>query len=251
MAIKVYQDDAANLKFVDTIQTTARTLDYIVKGTGSIAESQTLTNKTLTSPLFTGTIDGWITAGTFTYASATTITVASGAASIYQKGDKIKLTQTTVKYFYITAVADTLLTVTGGTDYTVANAAITLPYYSHIENPLGFPTAFTSALTYGAETGTWTSVTAAMSRFRLIGKTCFIGGAYEGTTSDSTTYLTITLPVAPLNANNELINVIVRNGAGWFVSTGGGEFYSSILRVSYTFTAGANRGFKLQGFYEI
>ncbi len=44
--------------------------------------------------------DGWQPANeTWTYASATTITVPSGAASKYAKGDKIKLTQTTVKYF--------------------------------------------------------------------------------------------------------------------------------------------------------
>jgi len=42
--------------------------------------TETLTNKTLTSPVFQGTIDGWIGAtGTWTYASATTITVPSGA----------------------------------------------------------------------------------------------------------------------------------------------------------------------------
>jgi hypothetical protein len=88
---------------------------------------------------------GWSTAGeTWTYASASTITVPSGAASRFRKGDKIKLTQTTVKYFYIVGVADTVLTVTGGGDYTVANAAITSPYYSHAENPLDFPPAFTT-----------------------------------------------------------------------------------------------------------
>jgi hypothetical protein len=89
--------------------------------------------------------DGWLDPiETWTYASASTITVPSGAASKYSVGDKIKLTQTTVKYFYVTAVADTLLTVTGGSDYTVANAAITSNYYSH-SNPVGFPGGFVLA----------------------------------------------------------------------------------------------------------
>lgn len=87
--------------------------------------------------------DGWVDPSeTWTYASATTITVPTGAASKYAVGDKIKLTQTTVKYFYVTAVADTLLTVTAGTDYTVANAAITSPYYSKVESPVGHPIWF-------------------------------------------------------------------------------------------------------------
>lgn len=86
---------------------------------------------------------GWIDPEeTWTYASATTITVPSGAASKYAVGDKIKLTQTTVKYFYITAVADTLLTVTGGSDYTLTNTAITDFYYSKAASPLGFPQWF-------------------------------------------------------------------------------------------------------------
>jgi hypothetical protein len=76
--------------------------------------------------------------------NATTITVASGAASIYQKGDKLRFKQTagTYVYMYVVSVADTVLTVTGGSDYTVANEAITVPAYSHIENPLGFPQWF-------------------------------------------------------------------------------------------------------------
>ena len=144
-------------------------------------DTQTLTNKILTSPVINtgvsgtaidtdGTLaansdtviasqkaiktyvtnngapaNGWITAGTFTYASADAptyvITVASGAASIYNVGDRIKLTDSTVKYFIITAVADTSLTVYGGTDYTLSGGAITLPFYSHQKAPLGFPTS--------------------------------------------------------------------------------------------------------------
>ena len=85
--------------------------------------------------------NGWIPASTFTRASATTITVASGAESIYKVNDKIKFTQSTggVKFAYITIVADTLLTINLSGLYTLENEAITAPYYSHIENPLGFP----------------------------------------------------------------------------------------------------------------
>lgn len=101
-----------------------------------------------------GILTGWVTAGeTWTYASANTITVPSGAASKYAVGDRIKWTQTTVKYGVITAVADTVLTIMVNTDYTVANAAITLNYYSHEENPIGYPHWFTiSAPTFTVAT---------------------------------------------------------------------------------------------------
>ena len=54
---------------------------------------------------------GWIpVSDTWTYASATTITVPSGATSKYKVGQGVKLTQSgTVKYFYIVGVTNTLL----------------------------------------------------------------------------------------------------------------------------------------------
>lgn len=106
------------------------------------------------------TTDGWVPAGeTWTYASASTITVASGAASRYQKGDKIKWTQSTVKYGVIVTVADTLLTIAVNTDYTVADAAISDNYISRIEGPFGYPAYFNCTLSVTAGAGTPTNVT--------------------------------------------------------------------------------------------
>src|SRR3990167_3778548 len=124
---------AASKIAIDTDGTLAANSDTVIasqKATKTYADTK-------------GAADGWIAAtGTWTYASASTITVPSGAASLYRVGDKIKWTQTTVKYGVISAVADTVLTIIVNTDYTVANAAITLNYYSHDENPLGFPNDF-------------------------------------------------------------------------------------------------------------
>lgn len=94
--------------------------------------------------------DGWIPVNeseTWTYASADpptfTFTISGDKTSKYSAGMRIKLTQTTVKYFIITAIAysapNTTVTVYGGTDYTLANAAITDPYYSTQKAPQGFP----------------------------------------------------------------------------------------------------------------
>jgi hypothetical protein len=56
---------------------------------------------------------------------------------------RVKLTQTTTKYFIITKVAysdpSTTLTLFGGTDYELANATIATPYYSTQKAPHGFP----------------------------------------------------------------------------------------------------------------
>jgi hypothetical protein len=92
----------------------------------------------------------WIPAReTWTYASATTFTISGDKTDKYQKGDKIKFTQTTVKYFYIISVSysspNTTITITAGTDYTLANASIVSPYFSKAENPQGFPHWFNFA----------------------------------------------------------------------------------------------------------
>lgn len=91
--------------------------------------------------------DGWQQANeTWTYASATTITVPSGATFKYAVGDKIRFIQSgSTKFMYITGVANTLLTVTGGTDYTLANAAIGSPCFSKRVSPVGFPQTFAYA----------------------------------------------------------------------------------------------------------
>lgn len=107
---------------------------------------------------------GWIDAlgETWAYISATTFTVDADVTNKYSVGMKIRLTQTTVRYFIITAVSAysggyTTITVYGGTDYTLANAAITSPYYSTVKSPFGFPmsrnkwsiTLATDSTTYG------------------------------------------------------------------------------------------------------
>lgn len=93
---------------------------------------------------------GWFDADeTWTYLGADapsyTFTIQGDKTAKYQAGHRIKLTQTSVKYFIVTAVSYdggtslTTVTVNGGTDYTLANAAITTPQYSTAKVPTGFP----------------------------------------------------------------------------------------------------------------
>ena len=87
-------------------------------------------------------------ANTWTYSSADAptfvISINADMTAMLTVGCKIKLTQTTVKYFIVTVVGAysggvTLVTVYGGTDYTLANAAISSPNYSYAKSPTGFP----------------------------------------------------------------------------------------------------------------
>ena len=92
--------------------------------------------------------DGWnFSTDTWVYVSATTFKIeGKDVTATFPTGTKLKLTQTTIKYFYVVTASfstDTTITVTGGDDYTLANAAITLPNYSYVSRPQGFPSGFT------------------------------------------------------------------------------------------------------------
>ncbi len=195
---------------------------------------------------------------TWTYASATTITVPAGATNIYQVGDKIKLTQTTVKYFSIVGVADTVLTITGGTSYTLTNATIVNPYYSKAENPQGFPQWFSYTPTYGANGSmTYTSVTTTISRFRISGKKCELQIRAVGTIGGTpSTNITITPPVNSANVYSSLAGACIYDG-GSPRCTARVLFDNSASLISIgkydgsTYTAGAGRDIFVNGSYEI
>lgn len=91
--------------------------------------------------------DGWMIGNdTWTYASATSFTIAGvDRTARFPVGTKLKLSQSGIKYFYVTSTSfstDTTVNITGGIDYTLANAAITSPFYAYMGTPQGFPTWF-------------------------------------------------------------------------------------------------------------
>lgn len=67
------------------------------------------------------------------------ITVPSTATTWCTPGMRISLSQTTTKFFIVTAVTATTITVYGGTDYVLANATISNQQYSPWKAPYGFP----------------------------------------------------------------------------------------------------------------
>lgn len=187
-----------------------------------------------------GKNDGWNPVGdSWAYASATAITVPSGAATYYAVGDKIKITQTTVKYFSVVGVADTLLTVTGGSDYAVANASITDIYVSRDPSPVGFPGYFNYT---PAETG-WSSMTVQKGEFSIHGRDVF-ATIYMSGTSDSTS-ATAGLPVnAPTRTNyrhDGANGYIANNGSDvttaskWYIASGGSvvNFYTNMTNGAW------------------
>lgn len=162
--------------------------------TGAVSAGNGITMSAGTLSL-TGLWDGWVgISASWTYASASspeyTITVPSDATTTYQAGDKIKLTQGSVKYFIITKVAATVLTVYGGTDYTLANSAISAISVSRVKCPFGFPLDPTK----------WTVTT---TNSNDCSKTSPVSGTWYGDTGLSSTGPNITIPIGVWNLRYE------------------------------------------------
>lgn len=224
--VTVTSKTATNINHAAT--TYAHTTDEEVRMVVDATEMDDISSNlyTLTTTGTSGA-DGWTSVSdTWTYASATTITVPTGAASLYKKGDKIKLTQTTVKYFYVVSVADTVLTVTGGSDYTVANAAITSPYYSHQSSPIGFPDKF---LWSGAATG-FGSTTITTYSFSLNGTVCSIMVEIAGTSNSGTHGITLPIAASSTHAEVRVPIYVVDNGTA---STGRAEIQPGVTSMPF------------------
>lgn len=68
------------------------------------------------------------------------ITVPSDATTRFAKGMRVRFTNNgSTQYGIITNLTSTTLTVYFGTDYSLTNAAITVPYFSPHKAPIGFP----------------------------------------------------------------------------------------------------------------
>lgn len=197
-----------------------------------------------------GGADGWTAAtGTWTYASASTITVPSGAASIYQKGDRIKWTQTTVKYGVIVAVADTLLTIAVNTDYTVANAAISANYYSHQANPLGYPIYFNFTPTLSASGSmTYTATTVSHFKYSITGNQIFLAFRFTGTVGGTpSTTITATLPCSSIVGGNECRGTFIfENPSG---TTSAVEGYAGSSNINFRNLGAGNYAAGIATFY--
>lgn len=106
---------------------------------GAAIDGSKLANSSIDLGAKASVFDGWVgVTDSWTYASATTVTVPSDATTKYAPGDKVKFSNGSTKYFTIQTVASTLLTFTGGSD-TVANSAISAIYYSKVDTPQTFP----------------------------------------------------------------------------------------------------------------
>lgn len=124
------------------------TLDGFTGSASDLNYAKDLNATGVPSSSYTSITDGWIASGeTWTYSTADsptyTFTISGDKTSKYSPGMRIRLTQTTIRYFIVTGVnysaPNTTVTIYGGTDYALDSATITSPYFSMFKAPVGFP----------------------------------------------------------------------------------------------------------------
>lgn len=168
-----------------------------VTWTGKFSYNSVTSKRSLMASTLPWLLDDWRTFAneTWTYASSTTFTIAWDLTGKYQRGDRIKLTQTTVKYFVVLKVVHsawtTTVTVTWWTNYTLASAAITLNYYSKQASPQWYPDRFTRTPSLQ-----WFSAnpTISYSAFSIIGSTCSMRVSCTVNGTSNQTYYRVDTP---------------------------------------------------------
>ena len=141
--------------------------------------------------------DGWFpeTLETAVYVSANSFKMPGNFVTDYLPGTKLKIVQTTTKYFYVVsasyASSETTIVVTAGSDYALANEAIGALWYSFAQLPKGFPVWFIYTTT---TTGWAASGLSKKARFKIDGRTCVVKFEITGTSDD--TVSTLTTPIA-------------------------------------------------------
>lgn len=203
----------------------------------------------LSTSVATQLTDGWVddTANTWTRTAATTFTVPGDRTAVFSKGTRVKLTQTTVKYFVVIAsshaAGTTTVTITAGADYTLAAAAITENYYSYAVNPQGYPATFSHTAVF---TGFSVNPTSVDFSFSVIGNQCTIHMGGAAGTSNATTF-TVSLPIASLLGAQFFAGVRVQNNGAVQTTPGLAEFAASHSTAVHLFRDAAGGGWTASG----
>lgn len=179
--------------------------------------------------------DGWNTLNVvLTYVGAYTVDTSVDLTSILGIGDKVRITQTTNRYFSIISITASRITFTGGINNVVANDTIVNPCYSHIENPQGFPGYFY----YVPDTNNTIGTTGADSigYYRITGRQCSLVLNYKFGTGLSVngTQMHFSLPVAS--------NVAVYCGSAYALDVGESHNCGNVFPENTTYFAITSSG---------
>lgn len=187
-----------------------------------------------------GATDGWLAiAATWTRTANTTFTAVGNVTALFPVGTKIKVTDTTTKYFYVVSAvysAVTTVTITGGTDFSLA-ANPSARWISYADTPQGFPQWFNWSPTWG---GFSSPPGISDAVFSLAGRQAVVIVNCSGNGTSNATTLTITnIPFTPAYNARGVLGYAVDNNTPLTVA---GRIYISNTGTTLTAYTDMNTG---------
>jgi hypothetical protein len=166
----------------------------VVINPASSPASRKITAQNLQSALNTG----WLyVAASGTYLSASTFRLTGDFTAYFKIGAKIKLNNTTTKYFYVASSSysapNTTVTIIVNTTYTLANTTLSNVYISYAEPP-DFPGWLSYTSTLSAVSGSFTSASIT-GKFSMTGKTMKVVVVVTITTNGTASGIGVTVPL--------------------------------------------------------
>ena len=197
---------------------------------------------------------GWISdVNTWTYASASSFTVAGDQTAIFTKGLRLKWTQTINKYgvvlssVYASGTGLTTVNIAVNGDYTVTNAAISASAYSNLDEPRGWPGWFSySPFPSGVPSDYGFSVfpTQGNSLYNIRGRLCYVTHKENANGTSNSTSFVEALPVAAALGADFAVAAAYNNGA--YVANAQGTFAAGATTIAFQL-GGSSTGWTATG----
>ena len=229
-------------------------VDHAIAADTAAASSEAVSGSALEAA-----VNGWIALTTCVYASAAAFTIAQDMSAVLAVGDRIRLVQSgATKYFYVVGVSVsggiTTVTVTGGSDYSLANAAITSPCVSNAASPAGFPDWLNWSPTFTASGNmTFTSVATNVAKFKLVGKQLYLVLLATGTTGGTADVaIDFSLPVTAAVLTAAFFGYAIDGSLQCGFGNLGNSTTGAMFKYNYSnWSLGTGRGIRASGFYPI
>lgn len=198
---------------------------------GSITPTAVSVSGQTWASMITGWLEGTVT---WTYASATTFTMTGDFTTTYKVGTKLRLVQSsTTKYFYVSSSSysapTTTVTIMLTSDYTLANATISSPFYSFEPTPVGFP----SVLNFTPTLVNLSGGTVTYCYYSVSNKKLFYSFRYSLAGAGVAGAVTTTIPSPALSTNNSLKDV-VNASVGIYDDSATGDYLGAVRWSSGT-----------------
>ncbi len=184
------------------------------------------------------------------YDTASRFLVVGDLTAAFEVGDRIRLDNGgTTKYFFVVGIqlsgGTTLVSVTGGSAYSLANSAITNPYSSKEARPAGFPSVFE----YSPTVTGFSANPAGKYYFSILGRVVTLWLAQSASGTSNATTFSLTLPVTAGGVSGDAwdakCGIALNNGAAaenayMEIINGGGsvDLYLSIASGNWTASGG-------------